>query len=75
MILTDKIGQVTLSGDVLRIECVCVGPGGQEQTSGWLVIPAARADAVLQALGAAVEQLKAQRTGDDWTARRPEGSA
>ena len=57
-ILIDGIANITLHNGILRVECTTVGPNGQPQPSGTLVIPGPVAGAVLQALINGTQELE-----------------
>ena len=56
--LIDAIKSVAFHNGVLRIECVAIGPKGEEQSSGTLLIPGNQAGPVLQALVSAAQELE-----------------
>jgi hypothetical protein len=57
VILVDRIGNVAVANGVVRVECTCAGPAGQEQPSGTVLIPTAVAGQVIQSLLNAVQEL------------------
>ena len=60
--LTDGIGQVTITNGVLRIELVKVGPDGQTMTSGQLEIPQGSVQPVLNGVIESINKLNEQIT-------------
>jgi len=56
-ILIDGISNITLHGNVLRIECATVGPDGKPHPSATLVIPGPAVTPVLQALIKGTQEL------------------
>ena len=57
-ILIDAIGNVTVAGGFVRVDCVAVGPNNQQRPSGTLLIPGPQAGAVLTALVNAMKELQ-----------------
>jgi hypothetical protein len=57
-VLIDGITNVTISGGLVRIDCVAVGPNNQHRPSGTLLIPAPQAGAVLNSLVNAMKELQ-----------------
>ena len=57
-VLIDAITNLSIHNGVLRIECVAVGPDGQQHPSGTLVIPGAVATQVLQSLIGGTQELE-----------------
>jgi hypothetical protein len=57
-ILIDSIANLSVHNGVLRIECVALGPDGQPQSSGTLVIPGLAANQVLNALIRGTQELE-----------------
>lgn len=56
-ILIDGIKAVSFHSGILRIDCVEAGPNNSERPSGTLLIPAAQAGPILNALVNAVQEL------------------
>ena len=57
-VLIDAISNLAIHNGVLRIECMAVGPDGQQHDSGTLVIPGAVAGQVLQTLVNGIQALE-----------------
>lgn len=57
----EKIGKVTLRRGVVRIQLLSDGPGGQEQPSGELQIPASQYGELVRQMRKAGEQLQARQ--------------
>ena len=55
--LTDGIGQVTFSNDVLRVELIKTGPDGKQINSGVLEIPRGSIENVTNGLVAAITEI------------------
>jgi hypothetical protein len=56
--LIDGIKTVALHNGVLRIDCIAIGPSGEERPSGTLLIPANQAGPVLQTIVSATQELE-----------------
>lgn len=57
VILIDSLKAVAIHNGILRIDCVAVGPNGEERDSGTLLIPGHQAGAVLKVLVEATQEL------------------
>jgi len=57
VVLIDGLKAAAIHNGILRIECVAVGPNGEERPSGTLLIPGHQAGAVLKALVDATQEL------------------
>ena len=57
-ILIDAISNVTVAGGLLRVDCLAVGPKGEQRPSGTLLIPGPQAASVLTALVNAMKELQ-----------------
>jgi hypothetical protein len=57
VILVDRIGNVSVANGVLRVECTCAGPAGQERPAGTVLIPTLVAGQVIQSLLNALQEL------------------
>jgi hypothetical protein len=57
-ILIDGITNVTIAHGLVRVECVVAGPNKEQRPSGTLLIPAAQAAPVLNALVNAMKELQ-----------------
>jgi len=58
VIVVDRISNITVSNNILRIECVSVGAAGQEKPSGMLLIPTNVAAPVVQSLVNGMQELE-----------------
>ncbi len=58
VILIDGLKTVGFHNGILRIECTEAGPGGEERSSGTLLIPGNQAGQVLKSLVEATQQLE-----------------
>ena len=56
-LLIDGINDVVLHNGMVRVDCVSVGPNGQQRHSGTLVIPANVVGGVVQGLVNALAEL------------------
>ena len=54
----DAIKTVVYQNGVLRIDCIMVGPNGEERPSGTLLVPGNQAQQVLQSLVGAAQELE-----------------
>lgn len=57
-ILIDGIANVTFASGIVRVDCVALGPNNEQRASGTLLIPAAQAAPVLNALINAMKELE-----------------
>jgi hypothetical protein len=55
--LIDGIKAVSLTNNIVRIDCTSAGPNNEERPSGTLLIPASRAGQIVQALTQAMQDL------------------
>jgi hypothetical protein len=55
--LIDGIKAVSLHNNIVRIDCISIGPNNEERPSGTLVIPAIRAGQIVHALTQALQDL------------------
>jgi hypothetical protein len=56
-ILIDRITSITLHSGIVRIDCVWIGPNGEERPSGSLLIPAAQAEAIMKSMVGSLQEL------------------
>jgi hypothetical protein len=55
--LIDGIKAVSFHNGIVRIDCIAAGPNNEERRSGTLLIPAARAGQIVQAMTQALQDL------------------
>jgi hypothetical protein len=56
--LVDRITAISIHNGVLRIECSAVGPKGEQETVGTLLIPASQAGPFVQTLVKNMQELE-----------------
>jgi hypothetical protein len=58
--LIDGIKSITLHGNVVRINCVSVGPDGKPEDAGTLLIPGSEVGGIMQALVNGLQEMQKQ---------------
>ncbi|MFO1081064.1 MAG: hypothetical protein U1E23_10635 [Reyranellaceae bacterium] len=56
-ILIDGIKDIVLHNGMVRIDCLCAGPNGDQRPAGTIVIPANVTGPILQSLANAMQEL------------------
>jgi hypothetical protein len=60
-ILIDSITNVTFVGGLVRVDCTAAGPNNEQRLSGTLLIPAAQAATIVNALASALRELHSRQ--------------
>jgi hypothetical protein len=58
VMLIDRISNVVLHNNIVRIDCVMSGPNREEQPAGTLLIPHNQVGAILQTLVSSMRELE-----------------